>query len=97
MVLHVRRDSILHPEMFTGELSILSQESGSLAVPVAPEVAPSRVACAISPLDEKLAKARALLKRRGSIFMGNFSAGLLPPRFDSNSIPSTMVLAPAGR
>lgn len=57
VLLHVRRDSILDPEMFTGELSNLSQEAinlaltslaGNLAVPVVAEVAHGRVAFAVA-------------------------------------------------
>ncbi|WBO86011.1 universal stress protein [Hymenobacter yonginensis] len=57
VLLHVRRDSVLDPEMFTGELSNLSQEAvglalsslaGNLAVPVVAEVAHGRVAFAVA-------------------------------------------------
>ncbi|GAA4356420.1 hypothetical protein GCM10023185_20180 [Hymenobacter saemangeumensis] len=57
VLLHVRRDSILDPELFTGTLSNLSQEaiatalrsvSGKLPVPVVAEVGHGRVAYAVA-------------------------------------------------
>ncbi|MBD2714070.1 universal stress protein [Microvirga sp. STR05] len=57
VLLHVRRDSIIDPEMFTGELSNLSKEaialalstvSGNLSVPVVAEVGHGRVASAVA-------------------------------------------------
>ncbi|SDY47582.1 universal stress protein [Hymenobacter psychrophilus] len=57
VLLHVRRDSVLDPEMFTGELSNLSKESIALAmssialdlpVPVVAEVGHGRVASAVA-------------------------------------------------
>ncbi len=57
MLLHVRRDSILDPEMFTGQLSDLSQEAtaralsrvtDNLAVPVMAEIGHGRVASAVA-------------------------------------------------
>ncbi|MCB2379216.1 universal stress protein [Hymenobacter sp. BT635] len=57
VLLHVRRDSALDPEMFTGQLSNLSQEAidlalsrvaGNLAVPVAAEVGHGRVEYAVA-------------------------------------------------
>ena len=57
VLLHVRRDSILDPEMFTGELSDLSKEAtvlalshvdGNLAVPVVAEIGHGRVAFAVA-------------------------------------------------
>lgn len=57
VLLHVRRDSVLDPEMFTGELSNLSKEAMSLAmnslaagltVPVVAEVGHGRVAFAVA-------------------------------------------------
>ncbi|MCI1188622.1 universal stress protein [Hymenobacter sp. DH14] len=57
VLLHVRRDSILDPEMFTGEISNLSQEAIDLAlnsvarnlpVPVVAEVGHGRVAFAVA-------------------------------------------------
>lgn len=56
VLLHVRRDSLLDPEMFTGELSnlskaaitlALSRVAGNLAVPVVAEVGHGRVAYAV--------------------------------------------------
>jgi len=57
VLLHVRRDSLLDPEMFTGALTNLSQEAinmalssvaGNLAVPVVAEVGHGRVAYAVA-------------------------------------------------
>lgn len=57
VLLHVRRDSILDPEMFTGVLSDLSQEATAmalsqvaenLAVPVVAEIGHGRVAFAVA-------------------------------------------------
>ncbi|SFQ68503.1 Nucleotide-binding universal stress protein, UspA family [Hymenobacter arizonensis] len=57
VLLHVRRDSILDPEMFTGQLSNLSQEAMDLAlngvashlpVPVVAEVGHGRIAFAVA-------------------------------------------------
>ena len=57
VLLHVRRDSILDPEMFTGQLSNLSQEAIDMAVsrvttklpvPVVAEVGHGRVAFAVA-------------------------------------------------
>lgn len=57
VLLHVRRNSIIDPEMFTGELSNLSKEaialalhsvSGNLSVPVVAEVGHGRVASAVA-------------------------------------------------
>ncbi|RYU76042.1 universal stress protein [Hymenobacter persicinus] len=57
VLLHVRRDSLLDPDMFTGELSNLNQEAirlalsrvaGNLAVPVVAEVGHGRVAFAVA-------------------------------------------------
>ncbi|MFC6224983.1 universal stress protein [Hymenobacter artigasi] len=57
VLLHVRRDSILDPEMFTGELSDLSKEATAmalsrvaddLAVPVVTEIGHGRVAFAVA-------------------------------------------------
>lgn len=57
VLLHVRRDSIIDPEMFTGQLSNLSQEAialalsrvaGNMAVPVVAEVGHGQVAYAVA-------------------------------------------------
>ncbi|NVO31867.1 universal stress protein [Hymenobacter lapidiphilus] len=57
VLLHVRRDSLLDPEMFTGELSDLSKEAtalalsrvaDNLAVPVVVEIGHGRVAFAVA-------------------------------------------------
>ncbi len=57
VLLHVRHDSILDPEMFTGELSDLSKEATALAlsrvaddlaIPVVVEIGHGRVAFAVA-------------------------------------------------
>ncbi|SHL41509.1 universal stress protein [Hymenobacter psychrotolerans] len=57
VLLHVRRNSVIDPEMFTGELSNLSKEAialalhsvaGNLSVPVVAEVGHGRVASAVA-------------------------------------------------
>jgi thiol-disulfide isomerase/thioredoxin len=58
---------------------------------------PARVAFVMISLDENPARARALLARKGYTFPVYFPAGPLPPPFDSNSIPSTVILAPDGQ
>jgi thiol-disulfide isomerase/thioredoxin len=57
----------------------------------------SKVAFVMVSLDEHPARARALLKRRGYSFPVYFPAGPLAAPFDSQSIPSTIVLAPDGQ
>ncbi|GAB2943435.1 hypothetical protein GCM10027048_05100 [Hymenobacter coalescens] len=56
----------------------------------------SKVAFVMISLDEKPAKAQALLRRQGYTFPVYFPAGPLAPPFDSNSIPSTVILTPDG-
>lgn len=58
---------------------------------------PNKVAFVMLSLDENPARARALLKRRGYTFPVYFPAGPLAPPFDSNAIPSTVILAPDGQ
>ncbi|RYU77867.1 TlpA family protein disulfide reductase [Hymenobacter persicinus] len=58
---------------------------------------PAKVAFVMISLDQNPAKARALLKRRGYTFPVYFPAGPLPAPFDSNSIPSTVILGPDGQ
>lgn len=48
-------------------------------------------------LDEKPAKVQALLQRRCYTFPVYFPAGPLPVPFDSNSIPSTVILGLNGQ
>ncbi|NVO33409.1 TlpA family protein disulfide reductase [Hymenobacter sp. P5342] len=57
---------------------------------------PKKVAFVLISLDENPAKARAMLKRQGYTFPVYFPAGPLVPPFDSNSIPSTVILGPNG-
>ncbi|AYA39051.1 TlpA family protein disulfide reductase (plasmid) [Hymenobacter oligotrophus] len=58
---------------------------------------PKKVAFVMLSLDENPAKAQAMLKRQGYTFPVYFPAGPLAPPFDSNSIPSTVILAPDGQ
>jgi thiol-disulfide isomerase/thioredoxin len=58
---------------------------------------PAKVAFVMLSLDQDQAKAQALLKRRGYTFPLYFPAGPLPPPFDSNAIPSTIILGPDGQ
>ena len=58
---------------------------------------PKKVAFVMLSLDENPAKAQAMLKRQGYTFPVYFPAGPLAPPFDSNSIPSTVILGPDGQ
>lgn len=58
---------------------------------------PKKVAFVMLSLDENPAKAQALLKRQRYTFPVYFPAGPLAPPFDSNSIPSTVILGPDGQ
>ncbi|AII54351.1 TlpA family protein disulfide reductase [Hymenobacter sp. APR13] len=58
---------------------------------------PRKVAFVMISLDENPAKAQAMLKRQGYTFPVYFPAGPLAPPFDSNSIPSTVILDPDGQ
>ncbi|WP_165963688.1 TlpA family protein disulfide reductase [Hymenobacter radiodurans] len=57
----------------------------------------SKVAFVMISLDEKPAKARALLKRRDYTFPVYFPTGTLPAPFNSSAIPSTVILGPDGQ
>ncbi|NVO86416.1 TlpA family protein disulfide reductase [Hymenobacter terrestris] len=57
---------------------------------------PEKVAFVMISLDKNPAKARAMLKRQGYTFPVYFPTGPLAPPFDSNSIPSTVILGPNG-
>jgi thiol-disulfide isomerase/thioredoxin len=57
----------------------------------------AKVAFVMLSLDANPAKARALLQRQGYTFPVYFPAGPLPAPFDSNTIPSTVILDPNGR
>ncbi|MBT2557598.1 TlpA family protein disulfide reductase [Hymenobacter sp. ISL-91] len=57
---------------------------------------PQKVAFVMISLDENPAKARALLKRQGYTLPVYFPAGPLVAPFNSNSIPSTVILGPNG-
>lgn len=57
----------------------------------------AKVAFVLISLDENPNKARALLKRKGYTLPVFFPAAPLPAPFDSPSIPSTVILTPAGR
>jgi thiol-disulfide isomerase/thioredoxin len=58
---------------------------------------PAKVAFVMISLDENSRKAQALLTRRGYTFPVYFPTGPLPAPFDSNSIPSTVILTPNGQ
>ncbi|GAB2798356.1 thiol-disulfide isomerase/thioredoxin [Hymenobacter luteus] len=58
---------------------------------------PKKVAFVMISLDENPAKAQAMLKRQGYTFPVYFPAGPLVPPFDSNSIPSTVILDSDGQ
>lgn len=58
---------------------------------------PKKVAFVMLSLDENPAKAQAMLKRQGYTFPVYFPTGPLSPPFDSNSIPSTVILGPDGQ
>ena len=58
---------------------------------------PAKVAFVMISLDENPAKAKKLLQRKGYTFPVYFPAGPLAPPFDSNSIPSTVILTPDGQ
>lgn len=57
----------------------------------------SKVAFVMISLDEKPAKAQALLKRRGYTFPVYLPTGPLPAPFNSSAIPSTVILGPDGQ
>ncbi|WP_426059777.1 TlpA family protein disulfide reductase [Hymenobacter sp. B1770] len=57
----------------------------------------TKVAFVMISLDERPARAQALLKRRGYTFPVYFPAGPLPAPFNSQSIPSTVILRPDGQ
>ena len=58
---------------------------------------PKKVAFVMISLDENPAKAQTMLRRRGYTFPVYFPAGPLVAPFDSNSIPSTVILGPDGQ
>ncbi|WP_400191610.1 TlpA family protein disulfide reductase [Hymenobacter sp. B81] len=58
---------------------------------------PKKVAFVMISLDQNPAKAQALLTRQGYTFPVYFSTGPLPAPFDSNTIPSTVILGPDGQ
>ncbi|GAA4381273.1 hypothetical protein GCM10023186_20570 [Hymenobacter koreensis] len=57
----------------------------------------SKVAFVMVSLDENPAKAQALLKRQGYTFPVYFPTGPLAAPFNSQSIPSTVILGPDGQ
>ncbi|RSK31244.1 TlpA family protein disulfide reductase [Hymenobacter metallilatus] len=61
------------------------------------KVDPRKVAFVMISLDENPAKAQAMLRRQNYTFPVYFPAGPLAPPFDSNSIPSTIILDPDGQ
>jgi len=58
---------------------------------------PAKVAFVMISLDQNPVKAQRLLQRKGYTFPVYFPTGPLPAPFDSNSIPSTVILAPDGK
>ena len=61
------------------------------------KVDPKKVAFVMLSLDENPAKAQAFMTRRGYTFPVYFPAGPLVAPFDSQSIPSTVILNPNGQ
>ena len=57
----------------------------------------SKVAFVMLSLDDDAAKARKFVKSQGYTFPVYMRTGDLPAPFDSNSIPSTVILGPDGR
>lgn len=57
----------------------------------------SKVAFVMLSLDDNPAKAQAFLKKKGYTLPVYFRTGVLPAPFDSNSIPSTVILGPDGQ
>ena len=57
----------------------------------------SKVAFVMLSLDDDTAKARKFVKAQGYTFPVYLRTGDLPAPFDSNSIPSTVILGPDGR
>ena len=57
----------------------------------------SKVAFVMLSLDDDVAKARKFVKSQGYTFPVYLRTGNLPAPFDSNSIPSTVVLGPDGQ
>ena len=57
----------------------------------------SKVAFVMISLDENPAKAQKLTRQQGYTFPVYYPTGPLPAPFDSNSIPSTVVLGPDGQ
>ncbi|MBC6609275.1 TlpA family protein disulfide reductase [Hymenobacter sp. BT188] len=58
---------------------------------------PKKVAFVMLSLDENPAKARAMIQRRGYTFPVYLPTGPLPAPFDSNALPSTVILDPQGQ
>ncbi|PJJ59753.1 TlpA family protein disulfide reductase [Hymenobacter chitinivorans] len=58
---------------------------------------PRKVAFVMISLDQNPAKARNLVQRKGYTFPVYFPTDNLPAPFDSNSIPSTVILGPDGQ
>ncbi|MCB2379220.1 TlpA family protein disulfide reductase [Hymenobacter sp. BT635] len=58
---------------------------------------PAKVAFVMISLDENPARAQALLRRRSYTFPVYFPTAALPAPFNSNSIPSTVILSPDGQ
>ncbi|TLM89557.1 TlpA family protein disulfide reductase [Hymenobacter jeollabukensis] len=61
------------------------------------KVDPKKVAFVLISFDQTPAKAAALIRRQGYTFPVYFPAAPVRPPFDSNSIPTTLILAPDGQ
>ncbi len=61
------------------------------------KVDPSKIAFVMLSLDEDAAKARKFVTAKGYTFPVYLRTGELPAPFDSNSIPSTVILGPDGQ
>ncbi|GAA4017709.1 hypothetical protein GCM10022408_34190 [Hymenobacter fastidiosus] len=61
------------------------------------KMAPSKVAFVMLSLDADAAKAQKFVKAKGYTFPVYLRTGDLPAPFDSNSIPSTVILGPDGQ
>lgn len=57
----------------------------------------SKVAFVLLSLDDNAAKARKFVQAQGYTFPAYMRTGDLPAPFDSNSIPSTVILGPTGQ
>lgn len=61
------------------------------------QVDKQKVAFVMISLDQNPEKARRLMARKGYTFPAYFPAGALPSAFDSQSIPTTIIVGPDGK